>query len=188
MISLELVKNYQCIPVFYSYKPSDKKFTEVHNAFLETKNEVLVSNDLIEWWLEFKKDTALFDQFQSKSMTTWRCPEVIKEGQPWEDVELPTWADQELKNKNVELVFPYFDGIDRMGMAIVILPEGVDPKMANGLLTMLEMARTLFLDTIQRYQVQSASPLLDEPTEAAQVEKKGVLNFFGGLFGKKKVG
>lgn len=188
LISNELVSNYKCIPVFYTYKLSDKKFTEVFNAFLETNNESLIPNAKKEWWLEYKKDTALFEHFQSKSMTHWRCADVIMDSAPWEDVELPTWAEQELKNKHVELIFPYFDGIDRMGLAIVILPDGVDPKLASGMLTTLEIARTLFLDTIERYQVKQITTLFDEKTETVQEEKKGVLNFFGGLFGKKKAG
>ncbi len=190
MITDELVDNYHCYPVFYSYKLSDKKFTEVFNSFVEL-NANKITPEKKDWWSEFKKDTALFEHYQSKSMTTWRCPEIVNNNEVWEDVELPTWAEQELTNKNVELIFPYFDGLDRMGLAVVIFPEGLNPKTANGLLTVLEMARTLFLDTIQRYQVapvkekeltKEVSPIKEE------TEKKNVLSFFGGLFGKKKAG
>lgn len=110
----------------------------------------------------------------------------------WEDVELPAWAEQELKNKSVELVFPYFDGIDRMGMAVVFFPEGLNPKDAMGILTVLEMARTMFLDTIQRYQVQPIKEelkLVDTSTEKeVSVPKKGLMGMVSGLFGKKKAG
>ena len=96
-------------------------------------------------------------------------------------------------SKSVELIFPYFDGIDRMGMALVFFPEGINVKSANGLLTTLEMARALLLDTIERYKVV---PLQDEKIdsekgknlseEEASSEKKGVLGFISGIFGKKK--
>jgi hypothetical protein len=190
MLAEELLSNYHCFPVFYSYKTHEKKFNEVFNIFAETADAQKISLERKDWWDEYKKDTALFEHFQTKSMTTWRCAEVIKEGFAWEDVELPTWADQELRNKHVELIFPYFDGIDRMGMAVILFPDGIDPKSSNSILTVLEMARTLFLDTIERYQVKPLSPLLDElevaPGEPVVEDKKGVLNFFGGLFGKKK--
>lgn len=187
MIAEELLSTYSCYPIFYSYKLHEKKFNEIFNIYAEIVDEQKISSDRKVWWDEYKKDTALFENFQTKSMTTWRCAEVIKEGSPWEDVELPTWAEQELRNKHVELIFPYFDGIDRMGMAIILFPAGIDPKSCNAILTLLEMARTLFLDTVERYQVKTLSPLLDD-VETAPVEevKKGVLNFFGGLFGKKK--
>lgn len=187
MITDELVNNYHCYPVFYTYKLSDKKFTEVFNTFSEVKAPRM-TDEKVNWWSEFKKDTALFEHYQSKSMTTWRCPEIVNEGAVWEDVELPTWAEQELKTKQVELIFPYFDGLDRMGLAVVFFPEGLDPKTANGLLTVLEMARTLFLDTIQRYQVVPVKEKIEEVATPQEEEKKNVLSFFGGLFGKRKAG
>lgn len=187
LITEELMSNYHCSPVFYTYKLSDKKFTEVFNSFVEVNGNKMPAEKK-EWWNEFKKDTALFEHYQTKSMTTWRCPEIVNNNEVWEDVELPTWAEQELTNKQVELIFPYFDGIDRMGLALVFFPEGLNPKTANGLLTVLEMARTLFLDTIQRYQVVPVKEKEVEAIETPAEEKKNVLSFFGGLFGKRKAG
>ena len=188
MLADELLSQYHCYPVFFTYKLSDKKFTEVYNAFIDIKDD-RVSMEKKDFWNEFKKDTALFEHFQEKSMTTWRCSEIINNNEAWEDVELPSWAENELQTKKVELIFPYFDGLDRMGLAVVLLPDGLDPKTANGLLTVLELARTLFLDTIQRYQVQTIRE--DRETavgDAPVVEPKNILSFFGGLFGKKKAG
>ena len=190
MIADELLSTYHCYPVFYTYKLSDKKFTEVFNSFIEISGQKMPLEKK-EWWNEFKKETAIFEHYQSKSMTTWRAPEIINNGEIWEDVELPTWADQELKTKQVELIFPYFDGIDRMGLAVVFFPDGLEPKNANGLLTILETARSLFLDTIQRYQVIPVNEKETEVSNASDLpkeEKKNVLSFFGGLFGKKKAG
>ncbi|MBY0413540.1 MAG: hypothetical protein K2Q18_05215, partial [Bdellovibrionales bacterium] len=189
LLVIELLSNYQCFPVFYNYKLGEKKFIETYNVFTEPTNDLRVTAEVKDWWHEFKKDTALFEHFQSKSMSTWRCAEIVKDGLPWEDVELPTWADKELTNKRVELIFPYFDGIDRMGMCVVFFPKGLDPKKAMGLLTLLEMARTLFLDTIERYQVKEISPEREiEKVEEVVPEKKKVLSFFSGIFGKKKAG
>ncbi len=186
MMAMELIKNYRCTPVFYTYKLSEKKFIDAYNPFVELSGDIMPSSKK-DWWNEFKKDTDTMEHFQSHSMSTWRCTEMS-----WEDVELPAWAEQELKNKSVELVFPYFDGIDRMGMAVVFFPEGLNPKDAMGILTVLEMARTMFLDTIQRYQVQPIKEelkLVDTSTEKeVSVPKKGLMGMVSGLFGKKKAG
>lgn len=190
MLAAELLNNYHAYTVFYTYKLSDKKFSESYNTFLEVSGDKMPV-DKKEWWLEKKKDTALFEHFQTKSMNTWRCPEIVQNNEAWEDVELPSWAEAELKTKYVELAFPYFDGLDRMGLAVVFFPEGVDPKSVNGLLTVLEMGRTLFLDTIERYKVQpvkEVDPRREEEAAPPVEEKKNVLSFFSGLFGKKKAG
>jgi hypothetical protein len=193
-LALEILEQHHAIVVFYSYKLSDKKFTEVFNSFSEFTNEKIDPLKK-EWWFEKKKDNTIFEHYQSKTMSTWRCPEIIKADVIWEDVELPLWAEQELQTKAVELIFPYFDGIDRMGMALVFFPDGINPKTSHSLLTLLEMARTLLLDTIERYKVVPIQDnRLDPETknapapEEAATEKKGVIGFLGGLFGRKKAG
>lgn len=191
LLAQEILSQYQGIPVFYSYKLSEKKFSESYSMFSEASNDK-VATTLKEWWIEKKNNKVLFEHFQEKSMSTWRCEEIIKNDVVWEDVELPSWAEQELKTKAVELIFPYFDGIDRMGMAYIYFPEGIDPKFANAILTVLEMARTVFLDTIERYKVQPLRDMQREDKTEALIgetkpeEKKTVLGFFSGLFGKKK--
>ncbi len=190
LLGNELLSQYQGISVFFTYKLSEKKLSESYNMFLESSSDK-VSTSKKEWWLEKKKDQALFDYYLGKSMSTWRCEEIKKNEEAWEDVELPSWAEQELKTKAVELIFPYFDGIDRMGMAYVYFLDGVEPKNAQALLTLLEMARTVFLDTIERYKIQAIRDVAPEaPSDhnknVKTEEKKSVLGFLGGLFGKKK--
>ncbi|MDO9182895.1 MAG: hypothetical protein Q7U04_10835, partial [Bacteriovorax sp.] len=119
---------------------------------------------------------------------TWLCREIEdKSGIPgkfWEDVELPQWATNELMTKKVELIFPYFDGVDRMGMALVFFPAGLNPKIERSLSVTLEMARTVFLDSIQRKIVLSEVPVIEE----APAEKKKLSNLFSGLFNRNKAG
>ncbi len=187
MIAVELFEKYKALGIFYTYKLSDKKFNEVFNT--ATEPGLNISDVYKDKWTEFKNNSELFTHFQDLSMTTWRCPEIINEGVVWEDVELPSWAAQELTTKSVELIFPYFDGLDRMGLAVVFLPEGIKTQEAASLLISLELARTLFLDTIERYKVVPLKEVKESLEAAAPVEeKKNILGFFSGLFGRKKTG
>jgi hypothetical protein len=188
MIAEDILKKYNGVAVFWDYKPSDKKHNEVYNSYLELALPQ-ITDERKEWWLDYKKDTDLFSHFQTRSMTTWRCPQIMDKNSPWEDVELPTWAKNELGDKYVELAFPYFDGVDRMGLALIHFHQGIRPEDEHAILTTLEMARHLLLETIQRYQVKDLKKEQQSEDQAPEAETSNkVLSFFGGLFGKKKAG
>ena len=85
----------------------------------------------------------------------------------------------------MELIFPYFDGVDRMGMAIVFFPFGLNPKMEKAIMVTLEMARTIQLDMIQRKAVNNNREEENTTTPEAG-EKKNILSAIGGLFNRKK--
>lgn len=183
-ISTELELHYRASPVFYSYKASDKKHTEVYDGIsqMPLTNE---NNEFKSWWVDYKKDETVFknvfNDAASKTMSTWVCREIN-----WEDVELPSWAANELTNKKVELIYPYYDGVDRMGMAVLYFPNGINPKDARGIEVTLEMARSLMLDTIQRQT--SPAPHREEEIAEETTEKKNILNVFSGFFKGKKAG
>ncbi len=190
LIAGDMLDNYNGYCVFYSYKQSDDKYTETYNCYTELVDQRITESKK-EWWHEFRKSTELFKHYQSKSMSTWRSPAVIVNGELWEDLELPKWAKQELSDKPVELIFPYFDGLDKMGMALVFFPEGLSPDNELSILTSLELARALLLDTIQRYQKREERINLVEEEQIAPVavkEKTNILGFLNGLFGRKKTG
>ncbi|MGZ3807988.1 MAG: hypothetical protein ACXVCE_07880, partial [Bacteriovorax sp.] len=187
MIAEEMLSSYKAIPVFYGFKISDKKHQELFNSF--SLSHPLVSDDLRAWWDTHKKDEALFSDYFQKTMTTWICREMSNKsnGQNhWEDVELPSWASNELTDKKVELVFPYFDGVDRMGVALVFFPLGLNPKLERSIEMTLEMARTVLLDEIQR-KIASLEVAKSE-SDPLNNGKKNVLSNIFGMFKGKKAG
>lgn len=191
MISEEMISHYQGYPIFYSYKVSEKKHHEAFNSIMQTpQNDKHV--ELIEWWSAHKDKDALFEDYFLKTMTTWICRDVKSKKsneEHWEDVELPSWAQNELGNKMVELVFPYFDGVDRMGIVLVIFPNGINPKNEKDIEITLEMARVIQLDSIQRKTKQKESDIEElENQEEEKSNKKNVLSMFSGLFKGKKTG
>lgn len=150
-ISKELIFQYKAYTVFYTYETSSNKHLEAFNAFTFYNNSI-VSEDLQGSWLSISSN-SYFDDYFTKTMPTWQCRNIqdkAKEEKFWEDVELPRWASRELANKKIELVFPYFDGVDLMGTAIVFFPEGINASREKSIIITLETARTVFLNTIQR--------------------------------------
>lgn len=178
-ISEELQKTYRAYPVFYTFKPSDKKHSEVYDSILKLSTD----DNLRMWWMEHKKDETIFTDAQTKTMATWVCREMN-----WEDVELPSWAANELTNKKVELIYPFFDGVDRMGLAVLYFPEGINPKQVKGIEVTVEMGRTLLLDTIQRITASAQSREDEISEEENPTGKKNILSVFSGLFKGKKAG
>ena len=189
-IAKELITVHRGYSLFYKFQLNDQKFIEDFSSFKHFEDQ-LVSVNLKDWWFQLSdnKDDfeALQNHYHSKSMTTWLCREIenkSEENNFWEDVELPSWAQDELINKKVELIFPYFDGLDRMGFAIVYFPEGINPKMEKDIQVLLEFARSVQLDSIQRKMASREND--KEENEKDGSEKKNILNSLTGLFGRNK--
>ena len=189
-IAKELITVHQGYSLFYKYQLNEQKFIEDFSSFKHFEDQ-LVSLNLKEWWFQLSEDKDQFETIQahyhSKSMTTWLCREIQNNPETntfWEDVELPIWAKDELINKKVELIFPYFDGLDRMGYAIVFFPDGINPKLEKNIQVLLEFARTIQLDTIQRKMASQESE--DGNIDNDGSDKKSILNSISGLFGRKK--
>lgn len=189
MISEELISKYKAYPAFYNFKAYEEKHSEAFDSMLHFSTN-LVSNEIKEWRVDNRSETSVMDYYASKSITTWLCRELQgktgSNGNFWEDVELPQWAANELADKKVELVYPYYDGIDRMGMAVVFFPYGINPKLEKGLAITLEMARTIFLENIQLKA--STSNELDQAEEENTEKKTNILKMFSGFFNKNKAG
>lgn len=188
MISEEIIEKYKAYTVFYTFKASDQKHYEVFDSFMHFSNSI-VKNELKEWWIDRKTQSDILSAYFSKTMTTWLCREIKdksgNQAEFWEDVELPKWADNELINKKVELIFPFYDGLERMGVALLLFPEGVRAKDELGLTVSLEMARTAMLDTLIR-KLSEVEP--EKSVEETLPEKNKIKSLFSGLFNRKKAG
>jgi hypothetical protein len=188
LISTELISQYSAYPIFYSYKTSTNQHTEAFDSFAQFDNS-LVSLELKEWWNITKANTSLFHHYFDKTMTTWLCREIPDKsgnGQFWEDVELPSWAINELKDKKVEMIFPYFDGVERMGVAILFFPFGVNPSKERSLTVTLEMVRTILLDSIQRKINTDVKKSTLENEDVPVEGKKNIISLFSGFFKRNK--
>lgn len=185
-ISKELISQYKAYVVFYTYEAVDNKYLEIFNTF--TFDDSGASEDLKESW-EIIKSNDHFDDCFTKTMPTWQCrdiPDKSKEGKFWEDIELPRWASNEMATKKMELVFPYFDGVDFMGTAIVFFSEGVNASREKSIIITLDTARTVLLNSIQRKSVIASE---SAKSNSAFEKVNACLGFVYGFFNtvKKKI-
>lgn len=184
-IAEEIITHYKGYSLFYTYKTGEQKHTESFDSIMHFGDN-LVPSDLKEWWVDTKPNSEFLSTYFNKAMTTWLCREIPnKSGGEgfWEDVELPAWASNELKDKKVELVFPYFDGVDRMGVGVVVFPQGINPSDEKSIFVTLELTRAIFLETIQRKLSSSDDQSADASPEPI---KKNITSLFSGLFNRNK--
>lgn len=181
LIIEEIKSKFSGDTVIFKYSARSNDHQEVINSFFELRKENLL--DTQEWWENWRKDSNNLNFFFKKNITTWICREIIKNDTHWEDVELPKWAEHELKDKKVELAFPYYDGIDRMGLAIIFFNNGIDTEKIDGVITVLEMARACLLDSLERKSIED-----ENESNVISKTKNNIFGFFNSLFGKKKSG
>lgn len=177
-IAQKLLNEEKGYCVFYTFLNISNEHKESFSSFKEFQLAP------VEYWEAFKKEETNLAYLYSKTMSTWLCREIKEKDSFWSDNELPAWAPQELTNKVVEYIYPFYDGLDRMGMAYLYFPDGIRPQSEKKILVLLELLRGVFLETIQRNSASSE----DVATESAEVKKGNVLSMFGNLFGKKKTG
>ncbi len=167
-------------------KPTEIK--EIYSVFQITENG-FISDETRNAFSEIKKENDLFKTQATYSLANWKCTEILdKNNRPWEDTELPTWAQNELQNKKVEYIYPMFDGLDRMGHIYIWFPDGIVANEARNIDIIIEASRPLFLDQIIRSSKNTKINDADENEDNQNNQKTGIFSGITSLFGKKKVG
>ncbi len=159
---------------------------EAYSAFDITELH-FIKEEVRNIWIEKKKENDFFKNQTNYSLSTWRCHSIKdKSGKPWEETELPTWAQNELTDKEVDYIYPMYDGLDRMGHIYVWFPNGIIVNEAKNIDILIESSRSLFLDQIVRSS-KKVDDRLNEAEDIEPKESKGFLSGITSMFGKKKV-
>lgn len=80
----------------------------------------------------------------------------------WASVKLPTWSDKTFRENKVDFIYPYYEGIDQLGFAVVNFSHGMKSENASRIEITLEAARSVYLT--QRHK--------ENGDEAIYTEKK----------------
>jgi|GEM_PF-1152613 len=182
-VALKLAQNEKAYFVAYKYKSNEKKYEVFFNTYSELAD--LSLNSEKEKFEIINKDEKNGELCHSFTMPTWICRSISDEKDGfWRDIELPRWAHNELTDKEVELVYPFFDGVERLGFIHILFPQGLNTSNEKNIILYVEMLRTVFLEFATKTQAAQDS----ESTPEDGANKKNVLGFFGSIFGKKKAG
>jgi len=185
-VAEKLFNEEKAILITQQYKLSEKKYSETFNSFNEFGNTL--SDDVKTVCEEYIKSKFNLEKYHSYSMPLWMCQSIPDNDGYWKDYDLPSWAKNELADKPVELIYPFFDGVDRMGFAYLLFPTGITPANEKKIIIILEMLRTVFLDTIQRAKQNDSKLEIVHEEKANDESPSKIIGFFGNLFGKKKAG
>lgn len=186
-IAEKLFNEEKAILITEQYKLSEKKYNETFNGLNEFASNL--TEEVKSIGDEYIKTKFNLDKYHTYSMPLWMCQSIPDNDGYWKDYDLPSWAKNELSDKPVELIYPFFDGVDRMGFAYLLFPTGINPINEKKIIIILEMLRSVFLDSVQRAKQPENSLSLDNSEEKhVEPAQNKIVGFFGNLFGKKKAG
>jgi hypothetical protein len=187
-VAEKLIIDEKAYLVTTAYSAKENKYIENFNSYTELRH--LSKDEYISDWEIIKNDPLNIELFKSFSMPTYLCREIKENDSFWKDIELPAWAQQELTNKKVELIYPFFDGVEPIGYAHLLFPEGIKTINDKKIQITIDYLRTVFLEFAPKISKNNISTDENKTKEQGPDEsnKGKVLNLLSGLFGKKKAG
>lgn len=104
----------------------------------------------------------------------------------WKAITLPTWSDETFREYPLYFCYPYYEGTQSMGLALVFFEQEIKAELAPRVEVLLECARCLYLQEYhgRGYKGQYKGKQ-SKPKEQAEGIKTAIGGFFGRLFGKK---
>ena len=85
------------------------------------------------------------EEFRNALTSAWQL-EVQSKFEGWRDIKIPTWSDKTFQEEEMEFVYPYYEGINQMGFAVVQFSHGFQEENCSKVEVLLEVCRGLYLD------------------------------------------
>lgn len=125
-IAQKMWSKYSAQTYFFFFDKSKGKYDEAF-ASIEKLESVLSLED----YEELKVETKLKKDVEYNS---------------WQFVKLPFWSDTTFREKDIQFVYPYFEGINTMGFAVVLFKKGISEDLSKTIEMIMETARGFYLD------------------------------------------
>ena len=73
----------------------------------------------------------------------------------WKEVNVPNWSDETWQAEEQVFLFPYFEGVNLLGMGHVEIPKKVNEQDARFVEVLMENARTIYLEDFNDLSISS---------------------------------
>ncbi len=186
-ISQKVSEKFSGDTIFYTSKRG-AELTCLHNGFIENgagKEPVMPSADELESLSrgerkeiedDFKKDHHDYEKQRDAYRKSWEFG-AFRRFDQWKEMKTPQWLDHTFQASENEFVFPFYEGVTLLGLAVFVPKESFNPEKAESLEAIFEAARGLYLT---EYYHEVGSTKQREKTVKPPEQKKG--GFFSKFF------
>ncbi|MFT6070393.1 MAG: hypothetical protein ACJAT2_000807 [Bacteriovoracaceae bacterium] len=128
-----------------------------------------------EQFTEILNGHSLFSNDQRLEM--WEADKELMV-KNWASIKLPTWTDKTFRESKIDFIYPFYEGVDHLGFAVVNFTHGMKSENAQRIEITLEAARAVYLT--QRHNENGEDVIYSEkksiPTEVEKNhEEKGFM-------------
>ena len=131
---------------------------------------------------EFKEEMEKYNRDSIEIMSQWKSQWEIRLPD-WKSYQTPSWRDHTFVEENNEFIFPFYEGVSLLGLAVFTPYEGFPESKAGPLEVALESVRAPMLTEYHEMKGQGKQ----RERSLTQLEKnnsKKKKGFFGKLWGK----
>ncbi|MEK6626393.1 MAG: hypothetical protein AABY86_15595, partial [Bdellovibrionota bacterium] len=149
--------------------------------------------ELFNGHLYFRSLISEIDNSTDSTSTPLTAPQIISAElwetyklqnlNSWSQTRLPSWSDETFQKENLTYVYPYYEGTDCMGFAVIDFAGKVDQSQAPLIEILCESARSIYL---YNYHLTGKHGLYQARTNVPKDDQQsGIFGRIKGLFGKK---
>jgi len=160
-ISERLYKEEGALTAFIATDPKTNEYKDLHIGHLSLEKDI-EEKDREEAWKKLRKSNLA----------------------KWRGLLLPNWSDLTFQAKEIEFYYPFYEGVNDMGMAIVNFKNGFSEEKCKKIEIILETARGLYLETYHEAG-EKGSYTKGSKVDKAKSAVGKIKGFFGRLLGKK---
>jgi hypothetical protein len=197
-ISDTIKSRYQGVLSFYSFNKNLGQFQDLYMGhYVESigkpprklgikEKEGLNKVELKQLEKDYDLDKKDYENKKKEFEGEWNKYKEDKEAD-WKEAQIPLWSDSTFQEKELWFSFPFYDGADHLGFAIVTFENGFSEFQSKSIEVILETARGLFLNKYNQKEKEKSKSKKSESSskqgDEENKEEKG--GFLGRLFGKK---